>query len=209
MIGQAIQKYGKENFTFQIIKECPEEELAKLEEYYINYYNSISPNGYNIIKYDEGNSQVFANYNIETFNEIINDIKNSDLSFQEIAIKYNLDLSMIYYINRGSYHTLPNTNYPLRPVQDLSKKNHYCIDCGKEVSKGATRCLECSHKIQYKCEHPDRDTLKELIYNNSFRAIGEQYGVSDKAIVKWCKKFNLPHRKQDIKLYSKEEWQKI
>lgn len=29
--------------------------------------------------------------------------------------------------------------------------------------------------------------------------IGQKYGVSDKAVVKWCKKFNLPFKYQDIK----------
>jgi hypothetical protein len=42
------------------------------------------------------------------------DIKQCELTFEEISLKYDLDLSMIYYINRGDYHTLENEMYPLR-----------------------------------------------------------------------------------------------
>ena len=45
----AWNKYGEENFIFEIIKECKIEELDKLEKYYINLYNSTNKDkGYNI-----------------------------------------------------------------------------------------------------------------------------------------------------------------
>ncbi len=48
-IHRAIQKYGKENFSFEIIEECSEKELNNRENYWINFYNSLVPNGYNMI----------------------------------------------------------------------------------------------------------------------------------------------------------------
>jgi hypothetical protein len=39
-------------------------------------------------------------------NSIIQDIKKSELSFSQISEKYGLDLSMVYYLNRGDYHTI-------------------------------------------------------------------------------------------------------
>lgn len=45
----AIQKYGKENFTVeQIDIACDRDELDLKEQYWIRYYNSLSPNGYNL-----------------------------------------------------------------------------------------------------------------------------------------------------------------
>jgi hypothetical protein len=35
------------------------------------------------------------------------------------------------------------------------------------------------------------------------------YNVSDKAIVKWCIKYNLPSKKKLIKSYDDEMWLKI
>lgn len=132
-----------------------------------------------------------------------------NISFSEIASKYDLDLSMIYYLNRGDYHTLENESYPLRPVKDFTKKIHLCIDCGIEIGKGAKRCVKCSQKAQQICERPSRETLKSLIRNNTFVSIGKRYGVSDTAIKNWCKKENLPFKKTEIKNYSDEEWSKI
>jgi len=45
----AIIKYGYENFKFEILEEnlTLDEENIK-EEYYISFYNSLSPNGYNL-----------------------------------------------------------------------------------------------------------------------------------------------------------------
>lgn len=42
-------KYGKDNFKFEIIEECEENELNKNEQYWINFYNSFDSNlGYNL-----------------------------------------------------------------------------------------------------------------------------------------------------------------
>ena len=45
-IDIAIQRYGKENFNFEIIEECSIEQLNQKETYWITYFNSIE-NGYN------------------------------------------------------------------------------------------------------------------------------------------------------------------
>lgn len=55
----------------------------------------------------------------------------------------------------------------------------------------------------------NRNELKEMIRHTPFVKIGEKYGVSDKTIVKWCKKYNLPYKASDIKKYSDEEWNKL
>lgn len=46
-LNRAIQKYGVENFTIEILIECPTDELDSFEIKYIKEYDSIK-NGYNI-----------------------------------------------------------------------------------------------------------------------------------------------------------------
>ena len=86
---------------------------------------------------------------------------------------------------------------------------YVCVDCHKKVSGNYQRCRFCSAKHNQKVERPTREQLKELIRYHSFISIGDKYGVSDKAIIKWCIAENLPSRKKDIKQYSTEEWNEI
>jgi group I intron endonuclease len=45
----SIKKYGKNNFERKILESCEDlNDARKLEEYYIEKYNTLSPNGYNI-----------------------------------------------------------------------------------------------------------------------------------------------------------------
>jgi group I intron endonuclease len=44
----AFSKYGIENFDFKLICIGFDNDLNKLEIFYINKYNSVSPNGYNL-----------------------------------------------------------------------------------------------------------------------------------------------------------------
>jgi len=70
--------------------------------------------------------------------------------------------------------------------------------------------MSCAAKLRpRKVERPTREELKQLIRHVPFVKLAEQYGVSDKAIAKWCIAENLPSRKKDILLYSDEEWDKI
>ena len=47
ILHKAIKKYGEFNFSYEIIEECLKEELDEKEIYWINYFNSMIPNGYN------------------------------------------------------------------------------------------------------------------------------------------------------------------
>lgn len=83
--------------------------------------------------------------------------------------------------------------------QYSNRKIFYCQDCGKEISFGSTRCRECQNKnkmIKLKDMPISREELKNLIRNFPFTQIGIKYKVSDNAIRKWCKKFNLPTTKK-------------
>ncbi len=62
VIHKAINKYGKENFTFEVIEKCPQESVGlEREKYWIEYYKSNigkygSKFGYNSTEGGEGSS---------------------------------------------------------------------------------------------------------------------------------------------------------
>ena len=204
IISNAIKKYGKENFSFQILEECSEDELDEKEIFYIEKFNCIVPNGYNIKDYVDGNETTFTLYDKEEFNNIVKEIKDNVISLQQISEKHDLCRRTIYRINKGEVHRLPNESYPLRPT--IENNRHYCIDCGKKITYKGTRCKTCAAIASRNVDRPAREELKQLIRTNSFVSLGKRYGVSDNAIRKWCKNYGLPSKSSDIKKMSDDEW---
>lgn len=54
LLYKAFQKYGLENFNFDIIEQCEISQLSQKEEFYISFYNSYK-NGYNMTAGGETN----------------------------------------------------------------------------------------------------------------------------------------------------------
>jgi predicted nucleic acid-binding Zn ribbon protein len=68
-----------------------------------------------------------------------------------------------------------------------------CKVCGKTLQakqKGACS-LKCKRILSRKVERPDRPTLEIDMQNLSMVAIGSKYGVSDNAIRKWIKSYEI------------------
>ena len=90
------------------------------------------------------------------------------------------------------------------------KEEKLCKNCGRPLSSDRYEiCQICVHEKQKRCEWPTREILKEKIRTKPFLQIGKEYNVSDNAIRKWCKNYNLPYRAKDIKKYTDEEWENI
>lgn len=66
-IHRAIRKYGVENFSFKILEECNLEELNEKEKYWIKYYNSLTPNGYNMIPGGSNGARLVKGKEIEQY----------------------------------------------------------------------------------------------------------------------------------------------
>ena len=74
-----------------------------------------------------------------------------------------------------------------------------CSKCGKPMTSKAKLCFDCSKIASRKVERPSKEELDEMIHSMPFVKIAEKYGVSDKAITKWCKSYGLPYRRKDIR----------
>ena len=78
-----------------------------------------------------------------------------------------------------------------------------CTNCESPVSKNATLCNECfvnrkhlnlrksAPRLERRKFEVTKEELQELLKNNSFVSIGKMFGVSDNAIRKRCKLFEI------------------
>lgn len=208
---QSFRKYGVENFTFEVLEETNIDNLNDRETFWINYYhpeyNQTYGGNYNIIPQKLTEKQVYE------IQEILLESEKTglDISHTDLAQLYQVHISTIQSINVGRSWIRDDLTYPLhRSKFTIPKKQNFCVDCGKEISKNSTRCIDCENNRRRKNSNTiSRDELKYLIKTQSFSAIGRQFNVSDNAVKKWCKKYNLPYLKSEIKKYSDKEWEKI
>ena len=87
---RAMRKYGLKNFSFEIIEECSKEELDSRERYWIKKFDSYY-NGYNQTSGGQTGG-ISISLQPNDVLEIIELLKTTTLSNQEIAKEYNISL---------------------------------------------------------------------------------------------------------------------
>ena len=102
VIHQAFKKYGIENFSFEILEECSQNQLDDLEIKWIAYFDSQNPNkGYNRTSGGQGTSQCNIKLSKGQVLEIQDLLINSTLSQNDIAKQFNVSYQTISDINQG------------------------------------------------------------------------------------------------------------
>lgn len=203
--------FGIENFSFEVVEECTIEELNEKEEYWIKYYNS-QEDGYNVTSGGNCTGKL-SSCDVK---EIIDLLSDDKIMIDKIAEMYNVSDTTIRSINRGDEFYNSELEYPIRPYSksikmrlrdgNIIKNKNYkdgkciCPICGCEITNKANMCVKCynmkSRKVK---DRPSKEELLDLIKTKSFLEISRMYGVSDNAVRKWCKSYDLPYRRKDIK----------
>lgn len=97
------------------------------------------------------------------------------------------------------FHSTLLMELPLKRKLETAKKiisgdiYSKCINCGVEItSYSKTRlCSKCQSLTTRKVIRPSREELALLLRENSFLALGRMFGVSDNAIRKWARGYDL------------------
>ena len=123
LINDAIQKYGKNNFSLEIIGWF--EDYNDKEKYYINFYRSKIPFGYNIAPGGEeppvGKGEANSNSKISSVDaaNIIKDLQNWDIPRKAIIQKYKITYDIMRHINEGDSWRQNELEYPIRPTEKV------------------------------------------------------------------------------------------
>ena len=160
LIGKAIQKYGHEHFWFEILEHQIADYNEK-EKYYIEQFNSIVPNGYNLTNGGEmppikkGADHPESKLNKQQVEQLTIDLQTTNISFVELAKKYGFNSNTsVSEFNKGLTY-VRNISYPIR----------------KEALIGKLNSTHIAEIIQ----------LLKTTYR-SFESIGTQYGVEARTI---------------------------
>lgn len=89
------------------------------------------------------------------------------------------------------------------PKQKL-RKIKSCRRCGAEFKAPRSNSIYCSHRcwVETVSKAPPKDRLEELVWAMPSSRLAKRLGVSDSAIVKWCRKYG-------IKKPGRGYWQKL
>lgn len=153
LITKAMSKYGFNTFWMEIL-EKDVENYDEREKYWINYFNSISPNGYNLADGGQGsgngiNSPSAAIKDQKILNEIIDELIMDIDSIETIAKKFNVSRLVVSEINFGHTYYNPDLSYPLR------SSNRYSEDKIKQITYALQYELDKSLvdiALEYNCD---------------------------------------------------------
>ena len=100
-IHRAIKKYGKSNFTVEVIEEIDSANLNDRERYWIKYYNSYN-NGYNSTKGGQDGCRPFKDLDVESIIKEYNTGKSlrtlgtifkvDKQTIKDLLIRHNVEL---------------------------------------------------------------------------------------------------------------------
>jgi len=151
-LNNAIRKNGVDNFSVELIRRCERSEMDFYEQYYIDYYQTMFPNGYNLTIGGAGQFYVasVSNNNIvpekikyvhseETKQKISIRLKQSTntLEFQQMrsksAQKQHDDKKLPRFINCTIDHN--NLEKYIHSIHSAGQFSHYkiCIN-GKRIA---------------------------------------------------------------------------
>lgn len=191
-ISKAIGKYGIENFSFEILKECSSpEEMNEKEFEFILEYDTISPNGYNLRLGIDNKSYIHdeTKKKISVTNQGIRHAKKENIGSQYIGVTTSLN----------KFRTCVRINRKIK-----TKTYNSEIEAAEAYDKMVLFLYGANARINF--EEKREEYLKEDLqqfYNSfiehSIKKKSQYKFVSSTSKNKWIVKPYIPkHKKSDI-----------
>lgn len=178
---RALKKYGWDNFETTILVSCfSQENINILEEYFINYYNSLAPNGYNGVAIVDQKSV----YTDESKKKMSDKRKEYCMNNKIIAVnkKEHVFIDGIEHRECSSCKISKTLDFFM--WQEKKSRYHpYCKPCHK-VKVAATRTpYEKVSEERYKQSYIDRGKKSGVIISNSPEIRAKLAAKKRKAII--------------------------
>lgn len=170
LLYPALNKYGIDNFSFEIIEECDISELDERECYWINYYKSNeSLNGYNILSGGQQGRQ----FNPEVFYQLwdkgktikeINSITGASYGTIENNLRVYKNYSVKESLKRSNIQACykEENKVDKTPVYQYDLLGNY-INEYRSISE-ATRAISRENKTRNSISHAINNSITHMAY---------------------------------------------
>lgn len=131
----AIQKYGVNAFTYEILEECSIEELNEKEKYWISYYDTVN-NWYNCLEGGDQQSHGENNGRAKLTEEEVKEIRTAYAQHKrqkDVYENYKNKISFNYFQNVWAGHSWSH----IMPEVFTEENKKYYIYQNSKGSKGA------------------------------------------------------------------------
>ena len=216
ILYNAMIKYGIQNFNFSII-EGPVENYNEREKFWIEHYNSLTPNGYNMTKGGEeppvfhGETHPMSTHIAKEIEQIQKYLKENKKSILEIAEEFNYNVSSINRINQGQLWYDEKLTYPIRIentkqfkqermesiIQDLLYTNLTQKQISEKYGISRTTVTAINRGQNFKQDNIDYPIRKKDQHSKSIAMIDIQTGKTYeefKSSAEAVRKMSLPNR---------------
>lgn len=99
---------------------------------------------------------------------------------------------------------IKENDYYISPIIPyISTQDLRCNRCGTKITRSSKYglCYKCWVELNKSKIKPSKENLLHICqkYKGNFTEIGKIFNISDNAVRKWCKTYNLPYHSSDYK----------
>lgn len=186
-LHKAMNKYGLENFSFEVIEQIDNSQLNTKQQYWIQYYDSMIPNGYNMTEGGEGTQGYSRQQSIE-----------ERLKRQQSNKKYYAEHPEVkQQIGKRTKKLWENTQYRQKVTEGVHKfyNQHPDIFKGQNnpfygkhhTEQSLQKIKEAAKKRQLPIAQLDKDTLETIKVYDGVKVAQRELQVSHGWISKAAK----------------------
>lgn len=160
-IHDVMRRYGVEHFRLTVIGWF--EDYNEKEKFYIEEYNSLIPNGYNIQKGGEepphkyGEDHPNSVYSQKIVDNIIDDLLSHQFTQKQIEQKYGVTQQLVTSINRGVTHRREGIQYPIIKTSKYHCDEQVVSDIQYLLKNSTCTCAEIGAYFGF-----DTSTIKAI-----------------------------------------------